>query len=145
VVDASAFSLVRVIRSACSRIAFIHCWGVGEGICCSRIGMVLQYELDRVVKMSVFMASTVILSKVPINFLPKSMGVVEDWVIILSRNGRSVLNYQRSCVRPIIFEALSSRSLSASRFSRASSISSQSGSSSFQHPRCISAITLLAL
>jgi len=47
-------------------------------------------------------------------------------------------------VRPSFVEALSSRSLSASHISTGSSISSMSGSSSSQHPRCICASALLA-
>jgi len=77
-------SLVRVVRSAYSRIASIHCWAVGAGIRCSRICMVVSYELDRVVKICVFMASSVIFSLVPINFLRKAISLVKYWVTVSS-------------------------------------------------------------
>jgi len=47
-------------------------------------------------------------------------------------------------VRLSSIEALSSRSLSASHISTGSSMSSMSGRSSSQHPRCICASALLA-
>ena len=81
-VDASPISLVRVVRSAYSRIASIDCWAVGAGIHCSRIRMVVSYELDRVVKICVFMASSVIFLVVPINFLWKAISLVKYWVTV---------------------------------------------------------------
>jgi len=106
--------------------------------------MVVSYELDKVVKMCVFMASSVIFSVVPISFLRKAISLVKYCVTVSSGDGREAVNFRRTWVRPSFVEALSSRSLSASHISTGSSISSMSGRSSSQHPRCISAIALLA-
>jgi len=59
-------------------IASIHCWAVGVGIRCSMIWMVFEYELDWVVKMYVFMQSSVIFSVVAINFLRKGFSLVRN-------------------------------------------------------------------
>jgi len=113
-VDASLTSLVRVVRLAYSGIASIHCWAVGAGIRYSRIWMIISYELDRVVKICVFMASLVIFSVVPISFLRKAIRLVKSWVTVSSGDGQEVVNFRRTWVRPSFVEALSSRSLSAS-------------------------------
>jgi len=106
--------------------------------------MVVSYEIDRVVKICVFMASLVIFSVVPISFLWKVISLVKYWVTISSRDGREAVNFPRSWVRPSFVEALSSRALSASHISTGSSISSMSGRSLSQHPRCICASALSA-
>jgi len=65
-----------VVRSSYSRIAILHYWAVGAWICCSRIWMVISYELCRVVKICVLMASSVIFSVVPISFMWKAISVI---------------------------------------------------------------------
>jgi len=95
-VDASPISLGRVVHLAYSWIASIHYWAVGAGICCSRNWMVVSYELDRVVMICVFMASSVIFSVVPINFLRKAISLVKYWVTVSSGNGREAVNIRRS-------------------------------------------------
>ena len=85
--DASPISLVTVVRLAYLRIASIYCWAVVAGIRCSRIWMVVSYDLDRVVKICVFMASTVIVLVTPMNFLRKAIGLVKYWVTILCHDG----------------------------------------------------------
>ena len=143
-VDAPPISLVRVVRSAYSRIASIHCWAVGAGIDCSRIWMVVAYELDRVVRICVFIVSSVIFSVLPISFLRKAISLVKYWVTVSSGDGREPVNFRRTWVWLSFVEALSSRSLSASNISTGSSISSRSGRSLSQQPRCICASALLA-
>jgi len=107
--------------------------------------MVASYELDRVVKICVFLVSTVIFSVVPINFLRMAIGLVKYWVTVSSGDGREAVRCGSSWVPPRFVEALSSWSLSASHISTWASILSMSGSSSSQHPRYDSAIALLAL
>ena len=75
--------------------------------------MVVSYELDKVVKMCVFMASSVIFSVVPISFLRKAISLVKYCVTVSSGDGREAVNFRRTWVRPSFVEALSSRSLSA--------------------------------
>jgi len=106
--------------------------------------MVVSYELDRVVKICVFMPSSEIFSVVPISFLRMAIDLVKYWVTVSSGDGREAVNFRRTWVRPSFVEALSSRSSSASHISMGSSISSMSGRSSLQHPRCICASALLA-
>ena len=81
------------------------------------IWIVVSYELDRVVKICVFMASSVIFSVVPISILQKPISLVKYWVTISSGNSREAVNFRRSWVRPSFVEALSSQSLSASHIS----------------------------
>jgi len=83
-------------------------------------------------------------SVVPISFLWKAISLVKYWVTVSAGDGRGVVNFRRSCVRPSFVEALSSRSLSAYDILPGSSISSVSGWSSCQHLRCICASALLA-
>jgi len=106
--------------------------------------MIVSYELDRVVEICVFMASSVIFSVVPISFLWKAINLVKYWVTISSGDGREAVNFRRTWVWPSFVEALSSRSLSASHIPTGSSILSMRGRSSLQHPRCICASALLA-
>jgi hypothetical protein len=70
--------------------------------------------------------------------------LVKYWVTVSSGDGRKAVNFCRTSVRPSFIEAFSSRFLSASHTSRRSSISSMSGRSLSQHPRCICASALLA-
>jgi len=58
--------------------------------------MVVSYELERVVKICVFMASSVIFSVVPINFLRKAISYVKYWVTVSSGDGRAVVNFRRT-------------------------------------------------
>jgi len=95
-VDASPISLIRVVHSAYSRIASVHCCAVGAGIRCSRIWMVVSYDLDRVVKICVFMSSSVIFSVVPINFLRKAISLVKYWVTVSSGDGREAVDFRRT-------------------------------------------------
>jgi hypothetical protein len=125
-------------------IASIHCWAVGAGIRCSRIWMVVSYELDRIVKICVFMASSVICSVVPISFLWKAIDVVKYWVTISSHDGQEVGIIRKTWVQPSFVEALSSLSLSTSHISAGSWMLLMSGTSSSQHPRCIGASAFLA-
>ena len=112
---------------------------------CSRIWIVVSYELDMVVKLCVFMVSSVVFSVVPIRFLWKVINLVKYWVTVSSGDGQEAVNFRRTWVRPYFIEALSSRFLlSASHISTGSSTSSMSGRSSSQHPRCICASGLLA-
>jgi len=134
-----------VVCSAYSRIASIHCWAMRAGIHCSSIWMVVSYEIDRVVKICVFMASLVIFSVVPISFLRKPISLVKYWVTVSFGDGREAVNCRRTWVWPSFVEALSSRSLRACYISMGWSISSMSESSSSQDPRCIGTIALLAL
>jgi hypothetical protein len=113
-VDASLMSLVMVIRSAYLGIASIHCWALGAEIRYSRIWMIISYQLVRVVKICVLLASWVILSVVPISFLRKAIWLVKYCVTVSSGDGQEVVNFRRTWVRPSFVEALSSRSLSAS-------------------------------
>jgi len=55
-------------------------------------------ELDRVVKIYVFIKSLVILLQVLISFSQKLISLVMDWVTILSGDGREVVNFYRSWV-----------------------------------------------
>ena len=128
--DASAIALVRVIPSAYSWIAFIQCLAEGAGIRCARIWMVVSYEVNRGVKICVFMVSSVIFSVVPISFLRKAISLVTYWVTILSGDGREVVNFRRTWVWPSFVEALSSWSVSASHNSTGLWISLKSGRSS---------------
>ena len=143
-VDASPISFILVVPSAYSWIASIHCFAVGAGIRFSRIWMVFSYVLDRLVKICLFMASSVILSVVLISFLHKAINLVKYWVTVSSGDGREAVNFRRTWVRLSFVAALSSRSLSASHIPRGSLISSMSGRSWSQHPRCIRASALLA-
>jgi len=106
--------------------------------------MVVSYEFDRVVKMCVFIRSSVIFLVVLINFLRKAIGLIKYWVTISSGDGREVVNFCGTLELPSFVAALSSRSLSDSHISTELSISSMSGWRSSQHPRCINAIALLA-
>ena len=92
--------------------------------------MVVAYESDRVVKICVFMASSVIFSVVLISFLQKAIGLVKYWVTISSADGQEAMNFRRTWVRPSFIEDLSSQSLSASHISTGLSISSMSARSS---------------
>jgi len=65
-------------------------------------------------------------------------------VTVSSGDGQEVVNFRRTWVRLSFVEALSSRSLSAFHISMGSLISSISGRSSLQHPRCICASAILA-
>jgi hypothetical protein len=65
--------LIMVVRSGYSLIASIHCWAMDAGIRCSRIWIVVSYELDSVVEICVFMASCVLFLVVPISFLWKAI------------------------------------------------------------------------
>jgi len=58
--------------------------------------MVISYELDRVVKICVFMASSVIFSVVPINFLRKAISLVKHWVTVSSGDGQEAVNFRRT-------------------------------------------------
>jgi hypothetical protein len=86
-VDAVLIFLVSVIHWAYSRIASLHCWAVGAGDRCSRIWIVISYVLDGVVKLCIFMASSVIFLVVLINFLQKAISVVKHWVTVSSGDG----------------------------------------------------------
>jgi len=110
----------------------------------SRICMVYSYELGRVVRICVFMASWVILSVVPISFLQKAMILLTHCVTVSSGDGPEAVNFRRTWVRPSFDDELSSRSQTASYISMSSSISSMSGRSSSQHLRYICASVLLA-
>jgi len=106
--------------------------------------MVVSDELDRVVKVFVFMASSVIFSVVPISCLRKAFSLVKYGVTVSSGDGREAVNIHRTWVQPSFIEALSSRSLNASHISTGLSILMVSGRSSSQHPRFICASALLA-
>jgi len=95
-VDASRISLVRVVHSASWLIASIYHWAMGAGIQCSRIWMVISYGLDRVVKICVFMVSSVIFSVVPTNFLWKAISLIQYWVTLSSGDGRDAVNFRRT-------------------------------------------------
>ena len=58
--------------------------------------MVASYELDRVVKICVFMASSVRFLVVPISFLWKAINLAKYWVIISSSDGREAVNFRRT-------------------------------------------------
>jgi hypothetical protein len=58
-------------------IASIACWAVGAVIPCSRLWMVVSYNLHRVVKICVFMALSVKFSVVPTSFLRKAINLVK--------------------------------------------------------------------
>jgi len=62
--------------------------------------MVVSYELDRVVKMCVIMACSVIYSVVPISILRKAINFSKYWVTVSSGDGREVVNFCRTWVRP---------------------------------------------
>jgi len=49
--------------------------------------MVVSYELHRVVKLCVFMASSVIVLVAPINFLRKAISLPKYWVTVSSGDG----------------------------------------------------------
>ena len=95
-VDAYLMSWVRVVHLAYSRIASIHSWAMGAGIRCSRIWMVVSYELDRVVKIRVLMVSSVIFSVVLINFLRKAISLGKYRVTISSCDGGEAVNFGRT-------------------------------------------------
>jgi len=69
--------------------------------------MVVSYELDRLVKIFVFIASSVICSMVPINILWKAISSVKSWVTVSSGDGREGLNLPSTWVLPCIVEGLS--------------------------------------
>jgi len=50
--------------------------------------MVVSYELNRVVKICDFMASSVIFSLVLVNFLRKVISLAKYWVTVSSGDGR---------------------------------------------------------
>jgi len=143
-VDAFPISLVRVVRSAYSQIASIHCWAVAAGIRCSRIWMVVSYKIDRVMKICVFRESSVIFSVVRISLWWKAIHLVKYWVTVSSGDGQDAVSFRRTWGLLSFVEALSSRSLSASHIPTGSTTSSMSGRSSSQHRRCICASALMA-
>jgi len=67
----SPISLVRVVCLGYVRFTSIHPWAVGAWIRGSKISMVVSYQLDRGVKIGVFMALSMMFSVVPISFLQK--------------------------------------------------------------------------
>jgi len=71
--------------------------------------MVISYELDRVVKICVFKASSVIFSVVPISFLRKAINLVKYRVTVVSGDGRKAVNFRTTWVLPSFVEALSRR------------------------------------
>jgi len=58
--------------------------------------MVVSHEFDRVVKIGVFMALSVIFSGVPINFLRKATYLVKYCVTISSGDGREAVDFCRT-------------------------------------------------
>jgi len=58
--------------------------------------MVVSYDLSGVVKICVFMVSSVIFSVLPINFLRKGISLVKYWVSVSSGDGREVVNFRRT-------------------------------------------------
>jgi len=95
--------------------------------------MVVSYELDQVVTICVFMASSVIFSVVLISFLLKAIRLLKYSVTVSSGDGGEMVNFHMTWVRPSFVEALSGWSLSASHISTGLLISSQSGWSRLQH------------
>jgi len=82
--------------------------------------MVDSNEFDNGVKMFVSMASSVILSVVPISFFQKGFGSAKCCVSVSSGDGREAVNIFRILVQPNFVEALSYRSLTASHISTGS-------------------------
>jgi hypothetical protein len=66
--------------------------------------MVISYELDRVVKVCVFMALSVIFSVVPITFLQKAIDLNKYWVTISSGDDQEVVNLSRTWLQPSFVE-----------------------------------------
>ena len=102
--------------------------------------MVVSDELHKIVKMSMFIMASAITSVVPISFLQTAISLVKYCMTISSVDSRETVNIHRTWLRTSFVEVLSSRSLSAFHICTGSAISSMSGRSSSQHPRCISAI-----
>jgi hypothetical protein len=102
---------------------------VGAEIHSTRIWMVVSYELDMVGTLCVFLASSVLISVVPISFLRDAICLVTYWVTVLSSDGREAVHFRRTWVRPIFVKALSSQPLSVSHMSTGSLISLMSGRS----------------
>jgi len=127
------------------RVTSIHCLALRVGIRCLRIRMAVSHELDRIVKICVFMTSSGIFAVVPIMFLRKAMSLVKYSVTVSSGDSREAVNFHRTSVRPSFVTTLSSQSLSSTHICTGSSRSSMSGSSTSQHLRCTSAIALFAL
>jgi hypothetical protein len=69
---------------------------VAVGTGCSGIWMVVSYELDRVVKIYVFMASSVRVLVVPISFLRKAINLLKYWVTTFSGDGQETVNFRRT-------------------------------------------------
>ena len=90
--------MVGVVRSAYSQIASIHYLAVEAGMRCSKIRMVVSYESDKVVKMRVFMTSSVIFWVVPISFLRKAICLVKYCMTVSSGDGREAVNICRTWV-----------------------------------------------
>jgi uncharacterized membrane protein YqhA len=58
--------------------------------------MVISYEKDRIVKICVFMALSVVFSVLPINFLQKAISLAKYWVTVSSGDGREAVNFRRT-------------------------------------------------
>jgi len=58
--------------------------------------MVVSYQSDRVVKICVFMASSVIFSVVLISLVGKAINLVKYWVTVSSGDGREAVNFHRT-------------------------------------------------
>jgi len=106
--------------------------------------MVVLYDLDRVVKICVFMASVVIFLVVPITLLRKAFSFVKFSEISSSGDGHKAVNFDITRVWPSFIEALSRRSLSAFNILIGWSSSSISGRTTSQNQRFICAFALLA-
>jgi len=58
--------------------------------------MIVSYELNRVVKIYVFMVLLVIFSVVPISFLRKAITMAKYWVTVSFGDGREAVIFLRS-------------------------------------------------